>query len=56
VDFFLGSEQLIVTQRAGMAQWREHLFAFMSRNATTAANYFGIPPERTTIVGMRVEL
>ncbi len=56
VDFFLGSEQLVVTDRAGMAQWREHLFAFMTRNATSAANYFGIPPERTTIVGMRVEL
>jgi KUP system potassium uptake protein len=56
VDFFLGSEQLVVTQRAGMAEWREHLFAFMSRNATTAANYFGLPPERTTIIGMRVEL
>jgi len=56
VDYFLGSEQLIVTQRAGMAEWREHLFAFMTRNATTAANYFGIPPDRTTIVGMRVEL
>lgn len=56
VDYFLGSEQLFVTPRAGMAQWREHLFAFMSRNATTAADYFGLPPERTTIVGMRVEL
>lgn len=56
VDYFLGSEQLVVTPRPGMARWREHLFAFMSRNATTAANYFGLPPERTTIVGMRVEL
>jgi len=56
VDYFLGSEQLVVTSRAGMSQWREHLFALMSRNATTAANYFGLPPERTTIVGMRVEL
>ncbi|HEU5083668.1 MAG TPA: KUP/HAK/KT family potassium transporter [Acidimicrobiales bacterium] len=56
IDYFLGSEQLLVTPRVGMAAWREHLFAFMSRNATTAANYFGIPPERTTIVGRRVEL
>jgi KUP system potassium uptake protein len=56
VDFFLGSEQLVVTARPGMVGWREHLFAFMSRNATTAANYFGLPPDRTTIVGMRVEL
>ena len=55
-DFFLGSESLVVTDRPGMAKWREHLFAFMSRNATSAANFFGLPPERTTTVGTRVEL
>lgn len=54
--FFLGAESLIVTDRPGMAQWREHLFALMSRNATSAANYFGLPPDRTTTLGMRVEL
>ncbi len=54
--FFLGAESLIVTDRPGMAQWREHLFAFMSRNSTSAANYFGLPPDRTTTLGMRVEL
>lgn len=54
--YFLGSESLVVTDRPGMARWREHLFAFMSRNATSAANYFGLPPDRTTTVGMRVEL
>ena len=54
--YFLGSELLVVTDRPGMAMWREHLFAFMSRNSTNAANYFGLPPERTTTVGMRVEL
>lgn len=54
--FFLGAESLIVTDRPGMAQWREHLFALMSRNATSAANYFGLPPDRTTTIGMRVEL
>ena len=54
--FFLGAESLIVTDRPGMAQWREHLFALMSRDATSAANYFGLPPDRTTTLGMRVEL
>lgn len=54
--YFLGAESLIVTDKPGMAQWREHLFAFMSRNATSAANYFGLPPDRTTTVGMQVEL
>lgn len=54
--FFLGAESLIVTDRPGMAMWREHLFALMSRNATSAANYFGLPPDRTTTLGTRVEL
>ncbi len=54
--YFLGSESLVVTNRPGMAQWREHLFAFMSRNATSAASYFGLPPERTITVGMQIEL
>ena len=54
--YFLGSESLVVTDRPGMMQWREHLFAFMSRNATSAANYFGLPADRTTTVGMQIEL
>jgi KUP system potassium uptake protein len=53
---FLGSESLVVTKRPGMAVWREHVFAFMSRNATSAANYFGLPPDQTTTVGMQVEI
>jgi KUP system potassium uptake protein len=55
-SYFLGSESLVVTKRPGMAVWREHVFAFMSRNATSAANYFGLPPDQTTTVGMQVEI
>ena len=40
----------------GMARWREHLFALMSRNATSAAAYFGLPPERIVQLGLAVEL
>jgi len=54
--YFLGAESLVVTEAHGMALWRERLFALMSRNATPAANYFGLPPDRTTTVGMQVEL
>jgi KUP system potassium uptake protein len=54
--YFLGSESLVITPRHGMAIWRERLFALLSRNATTAANYFGIPAERTITIGTRVEL
>jgi KUP system potassium uptake protein len=54
--FFLGGESLHVTHRPGMALWREHLFAAMVRNATSAADYFCLPADRTITVGVQVEL
>ncbi len=56
VTYFLGREALRVTRAPGMARWREHLFAFMSRNATPAANYFSLPMDQTIEVGVQVEL
>lgn len=54
--FFLGRETLIATHRPGMAIWREHLFAFMSRNAQRATDYFQIPSNQVVEIGTVVEL
>ena len=54
--YFLGRETIISTSRHGMAVWREKLFALMSRNATTATAYFGIPPNRVVELGEQIEL
>ncbi|MGH7569151.1 MAG: potassium transporter Kup [Gemmatimonadales bacterium] len=54
--FFLGRETLIATDRPGMAQWRERLFAVMSRNAMRATAFFKIPPNQVFEVGAQVEL
>jgi KUP system potassium uptake protein len=54
--YFLGSETLHVSDTPGMATWREHLFTFMLRNATKAANYFGLPSRRTVEVGLQVDI
>ena len=54
--YFLGRETIISTSRRGMAKWRETLFALMSRNATTATAYFGIPPDRVVELGEQIEL
>ena len=54
--FFLGRETLIASDRPGMAIWREHLFAFMSRNALRATAFFKIPPNQVFEVGAQVEL
>lgn len=55
-DYFLGRETLLVTSRPGMAQWREHVFTFQSRNARDAGRYFGLPPERVIEMGAQIEL
>jgi KUP system potassium uptake protein len=39
-----------------LALWRETLFAFMTRNAVSAADYFEIPPKRVVELGTQVEL
>jgi KUP system potassium uptake protein len=54
--YFLGRETIIATSRPGMAEWREKLFALMSRNATTATAYFGIPPDRVVELGEQIEI
>lgn len=54
--FYLGRETLIPTDKPGMAIWREHLFAFMSRNATPATAFFRIPAEQVFEVGVQIEL
>lgn len=54
--FFLGKETVMSTDRPGMARWRERLFAVMHRNATSAAQHFGLPIEQVVEVGSQVEL
>jgi KUP system potassium uptake protein len=54
--FFLGREELVSTDRPGMARWRERLFAFMSRNALRATAFFQIPSTQVFEVGAQVEL
>jgi KUP system potassium uptake protein len=54
-SYFLGREQLIPSSGIGMAKWRKRLFAFMARNARSATQYFGIPPNRVVELGTQIE-
>ena len=55
-SFFLGRETPVPTTRPDMSAWRERLFAFMTRNAVSASDYFQIPPKRVVELGTQVEL
>ena len=69
-SFFLGRERIIIadgtvnvgTRRAPddvvlphMARWRKKIFVIMSRNARSATEFFGIPPNRVVELGAQVE-
>ncbi len=54
--FFLSRETIVASRNPGMARWREHLFALMSRNAQSATAFFRIPPSRVVELGMQVEI
>ena len=54
-SFYLGHERLLPTGRSRMPRWRKKLFVFMSRNAISAAQFFGLPPNRVVELGAQIE-
>ncbi len=54
--FFLSRETIVASHRAGMAVWRDKLFALMARNALAATAFFRIPGNRLVELGTQVEI
>ena len=40
----------------GMAMWRKKLFVVIARNAANPVAYFGLPDDRTVVMGSHIEL
>ena len=55
-SYFLSRETFVPTPGAGMARWRERLFAAMSRNAGSVASYFRLPDNAVVELGTRVQI
>jgi len=55
-SYFLGRETLIATRAPGMALWRDHLFGWMLRNASSASTYFCLPPNQVLELGAQIEI
>lgn len=55
-SFFLSRETIIPRVGPGMSVWREALFAWMSRNAATAMDFFKIPTNRVVELGTQIEI
>jgi KUP system potassium uptake protein len=55
-SYFLSREIVVPTKGAGMARWREALFALMSRNAGSVAGFFRLPNNCVIELGTRVQI
>lgn len=55
-SYFLSRETIVPTRGAGMAHWREALFAAMSRNAGSVAGFFRLPNNCVIELGTRVQI
>ncbi len=55
-SYFLSRDIVIPTFGAGMAMWREKLFAGMHRNASAAADFLNLPSNRIVELGAKVEI
>ena len=55
-SYFLSREIVVPTKGSGMANWREGLFALMSRNSGSVAGFFGLPNNCVIELGARVQI
>lgn len=57
-SYFLSRETVVPSPDidSGLANWREHLFRWLARNAGSAVEYFNLPANRVIELGSRVEI
>lgn len=56
VSYFVGRAIPVPSARPDMAAWREPIFIFLTKNSTTASNFFCIPSEQVVELGTFVEI
>jgi KUP system potassium uptake protein len=56
-SYFLGRQKLIAAKEvAGMALWREHLFAWMLKASESAMDYYRLPANRVVELGSQIRI
>jgi KUP system potassium uptake protein len=56
ISYFLSRETIISSSKAGMGPLRENLFAWMSRSAASAMEFFALPVNRVVELGNQIEI
>jgi KUP system potassium uptake protein len=55
-SYFLSRITITPGAQSGMPAWRKAIFLVMARNAASPIEHFGLPSERTVMIGSQVEL
>jgi KUP system potassium uptake protein len=54
--YILGHETFVDQQRGSLQSFQHSIFAFLSRNARNATDYFKLPPEQVIELGTQIDL
>ena len=54
--YFLSRASIRATSAPGMPRWRKFLFMTLAHNAANPAEYFGLPADRTVVMGSQVDV
>ncbi|MCW2967850.1 MAG: potassium transporter, partial [Solirubrobacteraceae bacterium] len=55
-SYFLSKITIVPTKAPGMRRWRKKLFLVISRNAASPVEYYGLPDDRTVVMGAHIEV
>jgi KUP system potassium uptake protein len=55
-SYFLSHITIRPSDVRGMARWRKKLFVLMARNAASPIEHFGLPADRTVIMGSQIDV
>ena len=56
VTYYLEQELLVNKGKVRMATWRKALLSFLMRNSDLQISYLGIPPRKTIVLGVQLEI
>jgi KUP system potassium uptake protein len=54
--YYFNREMILTGGNTKMFEWQKHFYAFLSRNARQARDYYRLPPMQIIEVGMPIQL
>ncbi len=56
VSYFVGRAIPVPSDHPDLPAWREPLYLFLTKNSTSASDFFRMPPEAVVELGTHIEI